>query len=241
MSLDAFANLGALIFALAALFSGAVAVYWRIQMRRLAHAQFIREYVFPPGLMARLAKRRPELSAKDRHLVSRALRQFFLAYLSGGRRFVSMPSQVTDDLWHEFILHTLQYQDFCKRAFGGMLHHMPAAVLGANRQNNSGLRRVWTQCCREENIDPRHPSRLPLLFAIDAKLGIADGFKYSTDCSKVCAQGNSGVYCGSDFYNSGDFEFEFESSLDDTTGDASDAAGGDTGGGCGGGCGGGGD
>ena len=29
-----------------------------------------------------------------------------------------MPSQVTDDLWHEFILYTRNYEDFCRRAFG---------------------------------------------------------------------------------------------------------------------------
>lgn len=239
MLIDTFARYGGIVFAVATLLTAGLALYWRARLRTLARERYIREYVFPPGLMARLAKRRPELAAKDRHLVSRALRQFFLAYLKGGRRFVAMPSQVTDDLWHEFILYTLHYQEFCKQAFGGMLHHLPAAVLGANRRDNTGLRRVWTQCCREENIDPRNPSRLPLLFAIDAKLDIADGFRYSPDCREARAEQNGGVYCGSDFYNSGDFEFE--SGLDDTAGDASDAAGGDTVGGCGGGCGGGGD
>jgi len=37
------------------------------------------------------------------------LRQFFLAHLKSGRRYVSMPSQVADGLWHEFILFTKNY------------------------------------------------------------------------------------------------------------------------------------
>ena len=71
-----------------------------------------------------------------------------------GNRFVSMPSQVADDLWHEFILYTREYDRFCRRAFGGFLHHTPAVVLSGHRRSNEGLRRVWWYCCKYENIDP---------------------------------------------------------------------------------------
>jgi len=170
---------------------------------RLARERFIRDYIFPKGLMERLAKRRPDLTLKDRGLVARGLRQFFLAHLLSGRRFVSMPSQVVDDLWHEFILYTKNYDAFCRKAFGRFLHHTPAVVLGTEHQNNAGLRRCWYWCCKEENINPRNPSRLPLLYALDAKLGIADGFVYTPDC-KALAPGQSGtVNCGADL-GSGD-------------------------------------
>lgn len=46
---------------------------WRRQAW-LARDQYIRNTPFPPGLLDRLARRRPELSLKDRVLVSRALR-----------------------------------------------------------------------------------------------------------------------------------------------------------------------
>ena len=82
------------------------------------------------------------------------LRQFFLAYLMSGKRYVSMPSQVADDLWHEFILYTRDYDAFCRRAFGVFLHHTPAVVLSEHRKSNEGLRRVWWYCCKYENIDP---------------------------------------------------------------------------------------
>jgi len=218
-------------------------VMWN-KLRKARRAEYIRTYSLPDGLFERLRKRRPELSLKECQLVSHALRQFFLAYLKSGCKFVSMPSQVADDLWHEFILYTKNYDLFCKHAFGGFLHHSPAVVLSTAQQNNTGLRRCWWHTCREENINPRDPTRLPLLFALDAKLKVADGFHYVADCSSVRRKstGNDSggaVYCGGDFSSS-----SFDGGTDGF-GDASSADGGglgDGGSGCGGGgCGGGGD
>jgi hypothetical protein len=139
-----------------------------------------------------------------------------------------------DDLWHEFILYTRAYEAFCGKAFGGFLHHTPAVVLSPDKRDNEGLRRVWWQCCKEENIDPRSPLRLPLLFAIDAKLGIADGFVYKPDCKALQGSEAGTIHCGADFS---------DSSIDGGTDGFADggADGGGDGGGCGGGCGGGGD
>ena len=98
--------------------------YWSL-WRQLARAEFIRSYNFPRGLLDKLQTKRPELDVKQMQLVTRALRQFFLAHLLSGRKFVSMPSQVTDDLWHEFILFTREYDTFCQRYFGRYIHHTP--------------------------------------------------------------------------------------------------------------------
>lgn len=213
------------LVAVSLLLATIVFMLWR-RNRWLARERFIRDYVFPKGLLDRLGKRRPELALKDRALVARGLRQFFLAHHLSGRRFVSMPSQVVDDLWHEFILHTKGYEAFCQRAFGRFLHHTPAVVLGDEQQNNEGLRCCWYWCCREENIDPQHPSRLPLLFALDTKLGIADGFIYTPDCKALTSAQSGTAHCGADL-GSG-------SGSDGGSGDDSASDGGD-GGGCGGG------
>ncbi len=177
----------------------ALALGARVQASR--REAYVRTYMFPAGLIDRLGKHRPGLALKDRQLAARALRQFFLAYLKGGRRAVAMPSQITDDLWHEFILHTQAYRIFCNRAFGRFLHHAPAAVLGTDRTRNEGLRRVWWRSCLEENINPRRPTRLPLLFAIDGKLSIADGFRYALDCRRLTRDGAT-TQCTSDFSDS---------------------------------------
>ena len=217
---------------------GAIVLLWIVWSVLVRHkrAAFVREYAFPKGLFANFENRRPGLQRKDTALTARALRKFFLAYLSGGCKFVAMPSQAADDLWHEFILFTREYKAFCDQAFGGFLHHSPAAVLGKSKQINQGLRRVWWQCCREENIDPNQPSRLPLLFAIDAKLKLADGFRYAPDCKGYVARSDGGAvsHCGTSFS---------DSSVDGSTdgfGTDSGGAGGVDGGSDGGGCGGGG-
>lgn len=101
--------------------------------RRLRRAEFIRHYPWPPGLLDKLKAQHPSFTRKETALVSEGLRQFFLAYLSSGRREVAMPSQVADDLWHEFILYTRDYGRFCGAAFGRFLHHTPAVVLREGR------------------------------------------------------------------------------------------------------------
>ncbi|WP_199534754.1 glycine-rich domain-containing protein [Rhodoferax lacus] len=137
-----------------------------------------------------------------------------------------MPSQVVDDLWHAFILNTRSYDAFCKQAFGRFLHHVPSAALKSNRHSNTGLRRCWWYTCKEENINPRNATRLPLLFALDTKLQIAGGFHYVADCSTVRRLAERGsdaatVYCGGDFSDN-----SFDGSTDgfgDASGHGSDA------------------
>lgn len=209
--------------------------------RKAARADYIRTYMFPTGLLDKFGFNRPELSLKEKQLVAHALRQFFLAHLKSGCKFVSMPSQVADDLWHEFILYTRHYDAFCKQAFGQFMHHTPAVVLGADRQNNAGLRRTWWYCCLEENINPKKATRLPLLFSLDKKLNIANGFSYVLDCQGVKRageQGNSGtVYCGGDI-SSTSFDGGTDGLGDSSSsfgGSSPDSGGGDSGGGCGGG------
>jgi hypothetical protein len=175
--------------------------------RRMARREtFIREYVLPQGLFDNLRKKRPELGLKECQLTANALRQFFMAYLKSGRKYVSMPSQVADDLWHEFMLFTRNYEAFCKGAFGGFLHHTPAVAVGSGSKADHGLHTTWWHACKEDHINPVAPTRLPLLFALDTKLGVADGFAYALDCtgaqvSRVAPDGatTAVIYCGGDF------------------------------------------
>jgi hypothetical protein len=222
--------------AIALVAGGAVHRIWK----RARREQYIRSFMFPRGVFEKLAAHRPGLGAKEQQLVARALRQFFLAYLKSGCRRVAMPSQVADDLWHEFILFTRNYQKFCDEAFGRFLHHTPAVTLGKGRADNEGLRRVWWFTCLEENINPRKPTRLPLLFALDRKLGIENGFVYQLDCGRAPADvrdGNAGVQCAEAFHHpdySGGSDAAGDSSWDmPGSSDVGDS------GGCSGGCGGG--
>jgi hypothetical protein len=220
-----------------------IAAYTGLRLLRANRERYIREFVLPHGLFRKLQQKRPEVDPRHHALVARALRQFFLCHLKSGRKFVSMPSRVVDDLWHEFILYTRNYQHFCSKAFVGYMHHTPAVELGRGQTDDAGLRRTWRYACLEENINPKAPSRLPLLFAIDAKLGIADGFRYLPDCSKWKPDGQGNVHCGADLSRCGGGCGGGSGGLGDSWfGDASPSGGDVVGGSCGGGgCGGGGD
>lgn len=75
-----------------------------------------------------------------------------------------------------FILHTAAYQRWCQLALSYFVHHTPVEALGQKDDRNDGLRRAWFWPCREEAINPKAPTRLPLQFALDAELGISGGF-----------------------------------------------------------------
>ena len=216
---------------------------WELSRRR----QFIREARMPPFLVGKLRSLYPQLSSGDADLVLRGLRQFFMAYLRSDKQFVAMPSKLVDAAWHEFILHTRAYESWCAAAFGNLLHHTPAEVLGRDPKRNDGLRRSWFWTCREESIDPRKPSRLPLLFALDKKFAVPGGFAYVPDCRDIERQSGSDAYCGTSFGDGGSGAGGDAAGFggSDTTSHSSDSAdsgsdSGDSGdsGGCGGGCGG---
>jgi hypothetical protein len=204
-----------------------------VQARRL---EFIRRHRVPARLLADLRRRHPQLAPRDAELVASGLRQFFVAAARSHGKAVSMPSQVADDLWHAFLHDAGAYRAYCQRAFGRLLHHAPAVTLGSVKDSNAGLRRVWWHACREEGIDPRAPSRLPLLFALDAKLGIAGGFRYLPDCHGAPRRDDAGtvstttvVHCAGDFCDP-----SFDGTTDglgDGSGDSGGDGGGDGGGG----------
>lgn len=212
---------------------------WRKWMRE----RFVRESAIPQFLKRKLRETYPFLSGKDCDLVERGLRQFFIACARSNQQFVAMPSKAVDALWHEFILHTQAYEAWCNMALGYFLHHTPAAALGKQAKNNDGLRRAWYWACKDEAINPKAPSRLPLLFALDMKLGIEGGYSYVPDCKDIARKSYDGgaggdTYCGTDF-SSGSYSSESGSTGDFGGADASssdggsDSGGGDGGGGCG--------
>jgi hypothetical protein len=212
---------------------------WEQSLRR----QFVRDALLPRFLVGKLQAAYPNLSAGDCDLVLRGLRQFFMAHLRSGKKFVGMPSKVVDAAWHEFILHTQAYQIWCNSAFGSLLHHTPAEVLGRDARCNDGLRRAWYWACKEESIAPRAPTRLPLLFALDKKFGIEGGYRYEADCKSIDNASSSNSYCGSDFSDggsgasgdSGGFGGSESSASSGSSGDGGSDGGSSCGGGCGGG------
>jgi hypothetical protein len=146
-----------------------------IDLRRANH---LREYVFPHGIRQRLARRFPGYTRADWDAVLEGLRQWFEVARRAKGRHVAMPSRAVDEAWHELILDTVRYREFCDRALGGFLHHRPAEPMRAPRDAQEGIRRCWRLACEAASIDPKRPRRLPELFALDAALGFPGGHHY---------------------------------------------------------------
>lgn len=223
------------VYVLVVVIAGFLAIALYSLRKRRIRQNYIRSYRFPLCAVDKVLQKHTQLSRADMELVSRGLQQFFLTYLNSNFKYVSMPSQVVDDLWHEFILDTRRYQEFSRQAFGRFFHHTPASAISKNKISNSGLRRCWQFACLEEKINPLAPASLPLLFTLDTRFEIVNGFQYLPDCSRFAQQsGGRAVYCGGDFADS-----SYDGGTDGLAESSTDGdAGGD---GCGGGCGGGGD
>jgi len=205
-------------------------------------SRLVREAPLPRFLRRKLMDSYPHLTLRDAELVERGLRQFFIACQRSNKRFVAMPSQVVDSMWHEFILHTSAYREWCDLVVGRFIDHVPAEVLGRKASTNDGLRRAWFWACRDESINPRQPSRLPLLFALDAKFAIPGGFVYMADCKGVRREGDQGggAYCGESFSDgsySGDADGFGGSESSSSSSDSSSSGSSDSSSGCSSGCG----
>jgi len=169
--------------------------------------QFIRAYPFPPSIKDKLRTRYPHLDDTQLSKVIRGLRDYFSICNSAGSRMVSMPSQVVDVAWHEFILFTRNYAQFCQRGLGRFLHHVPAEAMTTPTLAQTGIKRAWRLACKREGLDPANASRIPLLFALDQELNIPDGFRYVANCrgadGRTCGCGGNGCSscssgCGGD-------------------------------------------
>lgn len=207
--------------------------------RRSVREACIRETLLPPGLLDTLSSPFPALSLKDRQLVARGLRKFFLAQLKAGRKPVAMPSRVVGALWTAFAQRGAAYESYCRQSIGRVLPVTAPVALSADGAANAGLRRCWWNACKEENLNPSAPTRMPLLFALDAKLKIEHGHYYFADDAARLRRlrrddGGDGYVAGS-----GEWSFEREriwtpADLRDTAWDGGTDGFGDSGGGDGG-------
>lgn len=164
--------------------------------------KFISMYKFNPELASKIAKKHPNLDERQIVVVQEALKDYFLISNIAGKKFIAMPSQVVDDLWHEFILYTKAYQRFCDKAFGRFLHHIPTEGMKDQITATEGIRRTWKYACKLEDINPNYPEKLPRLFLLDRLYEIPDGFYYSKDC-KDSSLGTASGYCASHIGNCG--------------------------------------
>ena len=152
----------------------------RLYLRIVApkRLEFIKRYSFDFASKEKLLELHPNLAPHEIERVFDCLRQFFTIAHYSQQRKIAMPSRVVDDAWHQFILSTAEYSSFCKNAFGRLYNHEPSSPVASPENIAHSVKRTWVIACRMENIDPRNPRRVPLIFAIDSTLKIVDGNNY---------------------------------------------------------------
>lgn len=172
---------------------------WFLRKSAIARrAAFIDQYEFPASLEKKFLDQYPQLEVADAQLALRGLRDYFHICNQASGKGVAMPSQAVDVLWHAFLLYTREYQKFCQQAFGRFLHHTPAEAMESQKVAQVGIKRAWRLACARQGLEPSYPIALPLLFAIDQRLEIPDGFTYQLNCHGKEAKG----YCASHIHSS---------------------------------------
>ena len=190
-----------LLIVIPAAFGGFVT--WRA-LRRRRRIAVVRSVEFPPSVRRGISKDYPNLRSSDQARILEGLRQYLEVCARARLRPVAMPSRAVDSAWHHFILASREYETFCKAAFGRFLHHTPHESVAGRQSANTSLVRCWRIACAIEGIAPERPSHLPLLFALDAEFGLADGFHYAINCRGATRDGrplgtdSAPINCASD-------------------------------------------
>jgi uncharacterized membrane protein YgcG len=71
----------------------------------------------------------------------------FLDLVAGSRDFMSPPGPV-DVAWHAFILHTRDYEAYCRERFGRVIHHEPTG-----KPDPEAYRRAYDRRMRQGPVD----------------------------------------------------------------------------------------
>ena len=126
-----------------------------------------------PELFERLVTRIVEDESLDRSYAERIMCQalVFLVACANNPTTPLSPSRAVDIGWHTFILHTLDYAEFCQRVAGRFIHHNPTR--GGDVRSGTTLEAVQ---------QTGYPVDMPLWMVEDA-----------ADCDK-CSQCHAGCH-----------------------------------------------
>jgi hypothetical protein len=80
-----------------------------------------------PYLVEKLVKNRVVDSTAEAEALFREVKRYLVMARTDERRIIwEMHSLRVDEVWHQFILYTVQYAEFCQRHFGRYIHHAPS-------------------------------------------------------------------------------------------------------------------
>lgn len=119
-------------------------------------------------------------------LVEQGLRQWFEVHVRTPERPLGLPSVAVEVAWQACIADTDGYATFCEAVFGQPLTFA---------HDVTRTSRTWAAACAAEELDPRHPDFLPVLFLVDQTLRLPDGRSYDSRCSGRVCRVESPVVC----------------------------------------------
>ncbi|WP_437626139.1 glycine-rich domain-containing protein [Sorangium sp. So ce1151] len=78
-----------------------------------------------PFVISKLLMNKTVATEHEAEVLFRELARYLWLVESDRTRAYPMFSLRVDEAWHQFVLFTLEYADFCQRFFGRFLHHAP--------------------------------------------------------------------------------------------------------------------
>lgn len=88
-----------------------------------------------PYLIEKLVKDRVVADRTEGELLFGEVKRYFLLSRSDRGRIWEMHSLRVDDVWHQFVLFTRQYIEFCDRYYGAYLSHSPSNAPESPKMN----------------------------------------------------------------------------------------------------------
>jgi hypothetical protein len=84
-----------------------------------------------PYLVERLVKHGTAASPQEALALFTEVKRYLVLATTDRSRLWDMYSLRVDEAWHQFILYTAQYSEFCRRFFGHYVHHTPNNAPGS--------------------------------------------------------------------------------------------------------------
>lgn len=140
---------------------------------------------FPPKVAKKLKEKYPKASKSDIEVAFCGALSYFILCKKYRGHNIPMPSVVVDEVWHEFILHTRDYEAFCEKYLGFFLHHVPNDDENPvdEKIGKEQILSLWILACQESGFDPSSSEAKPPLFYTDVLFKERNS-SYITDLAK---------------------------------------------------------
>ncbi len=97
-----------------------------------------------PYLIEKLLKERIVRSTDEAEALFAEVKKYIVLVRTDTSMIWEMHSLRVDAAWHQFVLYTLQYSEFCQRYFGRYIHHSPSNAPEVKRAGAAPLSPVAT-------------------------------------------------------------------------------------------------